>query len=192
MQQPHCTLMLPTARHYHPDGAGTALPVCKELRVRAHSPTRLVCCSQAQALQLQTLKDLEPIVSQADGGNGRSGGGSKSSGGGGGSDGGDIGERCQAAVRRHLHEGAYQQQEIEGLLGTSLQEFFGSSPSSLRHAQKLQSYLCIRDGGGFRSVLQDSAAVPVLLGKPFAMKLSSTGHLLAMRHVQTPKANCSK
>lgn len=145
MQQPHCNLMLPTARHYHPDGAGTALPVCKELRVRAHSPTRLFCCSQAQALQLQTLKDLEPIVSQADGGNGRSGGGS-------GSGGGDIGERCQAAVRRHLYEGTYQQQEIEGLLGTSLQEFFGSSPSSLRHARKLQ--MCIRDGGG----VPDSAA----------------------------------
>ena len=43
-------------------------------------------------------------------------------------------ELCQEAVRRHLHEGAYQQDEIEEALGTTLQQLFDSSPSSQRQA----------------------------------------------------------
>ena len=45
-----------------------------------------------------------------------------------------IAEQCQAAVRKHLHDGAYSQQEIEEALGQSLDKFFHESASSQRRA----------------------------------------------------------
>jgi galactokinase len=74
--------------------------------------------AQEKALQLQTLRELEPVVAESAGGQQRAG---------------EL-ELCQEAVRRHLHEGAYQQDEIEEALGTTLQQLFDSSPSSQRQA----------------------------------------------------------
>lgn len=63
-------------------------------------------------------------------------------------------ELCQEAVRRHLHEGVYQQDEIEEALGTTLQQLFDSSPSSQRQARALivpSSYLqSLCQGGSVR------------------------------------------
>jgi N-acetylgalactosamine kinase len=103
---------------------------------------------QAQALQLQTLKDLEPIISPADDSGGSGGSGRV----------GAIGEQCQAAVRQHLHDGTYQQQEIEGLLGTSLQDFFSDSPSSIRALKASGGAFKLRDRA--LHVYSEAARVP--------------------------------
>jgi hypothetical protein len=77
-----------------------------------------VCTSQEKALQLQTLKELEPVVAESAGSQQQVS---------------EL-ELCQQAVRQHLHEGAYQQGEIEEALGTTLQQLFDDSPSSRRRA----------------------------------------------------------
>lgn len=58
----------------------------------------------------------------------------ESVGGGGGGERLGVLEQCQAAVQQHLHQGTYQQQEIEEALGTSLQQLFADNPSYLRWA----------------------------------------------------------
>ncbi len=66
---------------------------------------------------VKTLKEVEAIVCSRGGG---SGGGSGSA------------EACLQAAREHLHGGAYQQQEIEQVVGQSLEDLFQGSAASTR------------------------------------------------------------
>lgn len=77
-----------------------------------------VWAAQEKALQLQTLRELEPVVAESASSQQQAG---------------EL-ELCQQAVQRHLHEGTYQQDEIEEALGTTLQQLFEGSPTSHRQA----------------------------------------------------------
>lgn len=147
-------------------GSFTSFEICKQV-AWASSAFGISAClplrpsllrMQEKALQLQTLKELEPVVSDSAGGQQHAS---------------EL-ELCQVpdsasrigipysfaeclsfnsralalalhfvglqlasshaqeAVRRHLHSGAYQQQEIEEALGAPLQQLFADNPSSLR------------------------------------------------------------
>lgn len=64
---------------------------------------------------VKTLKEVEAIVCSRGGGNG-----------------GGSAEACLQAAREHLHGGAYQQQEIEQVVGRSLEDLFQGSAASTR------------------------------------------------------------
>ena len=92
--------------------------------LQTHEQCKPRGCSQEEARKLTTLRELEPLFSESsDGTNSVPSAGDATS--------------AVAAVQKHLHAGAYEQSEIEDLIGQDLDSLYADH----RHALKCAALL---------------------------------------------------